>query len=239
MEERREVEVDTELASIYRDEMICARYLEMHADHIHRMSQSPEKVWYVGRSKYRRYERGLEEAIQAGPANAYERRQWEKALADRDDRLVEADRLHGRRNELNAEYVAAGGWSRFFIVSGGHIHDSMNCSTCNNGAEPTMFGWLPELSGLSEEDAVKDQGALLCTVCFPSAPVEWTNQHELDEAAKQAASCAGSGTYAREMKHRVSGHGRSTGYATCPECGEMQSVTVNGKFRKHKKAKAS
>lgn len=65
-------------------------------------------------------------------------------------------------------------WSRFFLVvssADGHIHDRRSCSTCRFD---TVFSWLPELSGLSEADAVEAYGAILCTVCFPSAPVEWT-----------------------------------------------------------------
>lgn len=79
-----------------------------------------------------------------------------------------------------AAYEAAeeeyAGWSRFFLVPAGHIHSSMDCSSCNRGRNATMFSWLPELSGLTEADAVAAHGAHLCTVCFPSAPVEW--QHK-------------------------------------------------------------
>lgn len=65
-------------------------------------------------------------------------------------------------------------WSRFFIVrnSGGHIHSSMECSTC---FPTTRFGWLPALSGLTEKDAVEAEGEILCSICFPSAPSSWTS----------------------------------------------------------------
>lgn len=65
------------------------------------------------------------------------------------------------------------GWSRFFLVNAGHIHRSMSCSSCNKGRSATVFSWLPELSGLTEADAVAAHGAHLCTVCFPTAPTEW------------------------------------------------------------------
>src|SRR6185369_10664798 len=55
--------------------------------------------------------------------------------------------------------------------AGGHIHSSMRCSTCRFDTE---FGWLPTLSGLTEAEAVAAHGAILCTVCYPTAPVEWT-----------------------------------------------------------------
>jgi hypothetical protein len=71
------------------------------------------------------------------------------------------------------------GWSRFFVVtsSTGHIHSSQSCHTCR---PTTAFGWLPDMSGLSEADALVklfekggDRAAsALCSVCFPNAPVE-------------------------------------------------------------------
>ena len=89
-----------------------------------------------------------------------------------------------RANKVLADLASAGdaydaaeaayeGWSRFFLVPAGHIHSSMDCSSCNRGRTSTAFSWLPELSGLTEADAVAAHGSHLCTVCFPTAPVEW------------------------------------------------------------------
>lgn len=67
-----------------------------------------------------------------------------------------------------AEYVRRGRWSRFFRVissAGGHVHGSTSCSTCY---PTTTFVWLPDLSGKSEEDAVRGYGSEMCSVCFPS-----------------------------------------------------------------------
>jgi hypothetical protein len=81
------------------------------------------------------------------------------------------------------------GWSRFFLVtsSPGHVHKSMHCSTCRH---TTTFGWLPRLSGKSEPEAVADLGPTLCTVCYPSAPLDWTSGKKLTaaQAAKKVAS---------------------------------------------------
>ena len=70
----------------------------------------------------------------------------------------------------NAQYE---GWARFFLVqnTNGHIHSSMSCSTCTF---TTQFGWLTDMSALTEADAVAAHGERLCTVCFPSAPSNWT-----------------------------------------------------------------
>lgn len=82
---------------------------------------------------------------------------------------------------LSAEFVehekSYGGWARFYIVKnpGGHIHSSQHCSTCNNGEHATEFAFLPYLSALSDDDAINGEGPVLCSVCFPDAPVEHTN----------------------------------------------------------------
>jgi hypothetical protein len=88
--------------------------------------------------------------------------------------------------EVESEYT---GWSRFFLVTnnGGHIHRSMNCSTCYPS---TGYAWLPELSGLSEADAVAEYGSILCSICYPSAPVEWTNGVNKKEAERKDAEKA-------------------------------------------------
>jgi hypothetical protein len=120
-------------------------------------------------------------------------------------------------------------WSRFFLVqnNGGHIHSSMSCSTCNKRGQSTRFGWLPELSGKTEPEAVAEHGAILCTVCYPSAPVEWTDRRD-------PSVCEGSGSYLnRDLPHRA---GFYTGnWGTCEACGTRQTVTSASKIRKHKK----
>lgn len=59
------------------------------------------------------------------------------------------------------------GWTRFFLVQ--HIHNTMHCSSFRWN---TRIGWLPNVSGLTEQEAVAEYGATLCTKCFKSAPVE-------------------------------------------------------------------
>ena len=66
------------------------------------------------------------------------------------------------------------GWSRFYLVraSNGHIHSSMSCTTC---FPTTEYGWLVDVSGLTEAEAVAAHGERLCTICYPSAPSAWTD----------------------------------------------------------------
>lgn len=120
------------------------------------------------------------------------------------------------------------GWSRFWAVPNGHIHSSTHCSTCNNGDRPTEFYLLHEVSGMSEVDAVASKGAFICTVCFPSAPVELTNGYEVAAAAKKAAQCGG--TYSYDAA-KANGYRR---YQLCTTCHAMQSITSTGKMRAHK-----
>jgi hypothetical protein len=118
-------------------------------------------------------------------------------------------------------------WSRFFLVTssaGGHIHSSTACSTTRIF---TTFGWLPELSGLTEADAVAEHGTILCSVCYPSAPVEWTRGNEKPVDPNR---CPGSGTH----DHDSSGLRYYSPRAVCSHCKTTQSVTSTGKLRQHK-----
>lgn len=157
-----------------------------------------------------------------------------RVLDSYDGRTADVARLHRLIDQLE-DVHRAHGWARFFIVTGGHIHRSMTCSTCNNGRHLTQFGWLPELSGETEAEAVAAHGALLCTVCYPSAPVEWTNGRELEEAAKQAGKCPGSGTYKYDSQAKTTRKGFYSGNgAVCTECQQFVTTTSIGKLRSHK-----
>jgi hypothetical protein len=136
------------------------------------------------------------------------------------------DQVRHLRREIatrNAEWARRGHWSRFFLVPGGHIHATMDCSTCNHRGRLTQFGWLPDLSGLTEKDAVDAHGTILCSVCFPTAPVEWT----VGPAPVDDGRCPGSGT-------NVDGLGYGTSYAPCPSCQKMVTATRKAGIRKHK-----
>lgn len=128
-------------------------------------------------------------------------------------------------NRASAEALedihAAHDWSRFFVVrnTGGHIHYDQSSYRCSR-TMTTSHGWNPELSGATEAEAVAALGPIMCTVCFPSAPVEWTVGHA------KPARCAGSGTYVRSDRSR---------YATCGTCGESVAKNPNTfRLRAHK-----
>ncbi|QFP94828.1 hypothetical protein SEA_MARSHAWN_42 [Mycobacterium phage Marshawn] len=119
------------------------------------------------------------------------------------------------------------GWQRFFLVPDGHIHATRACSSLRI---TTKIGWLPELSGETEAEAVAAHGAMLCTKCFPSAPVEYTRG--LDAPADQ---CEGSG--GRYVEGTLNRRYRSA-YGECGGCHTVQTVTQYGVMRKHKTPKA-
>lgn len=168
---------------------------------------------------------------------------YERIMTSIKEAEAKVESLRAELAPLNAAYEAER-WSRFYLVPGGHIHSSMYCSTCNKVTSKrgdysqslTNFTWLTDLSGLTEEDAVKAHGALLCTVCYPTAPVHWTNALEEAAKARKAAQCPGSGTYLDRNKPYRTGY-YSGNWGTCPECDARPSVTSTGKLRAHKPEK--
>lgn len=104
-----------------------------------------------------------------------------RMLAERRDQvLVEQEAVAARETAWNEN----GRWSRYFAVSGGHIHASASCHSLR---PTTRIGWLPELSAESEQEAVSRYGSVLCTFCFPSAPVGWTTGTMKTEAQERRA----------------------------------------------------
>lgn len=230
---RHEVEVDTRIAAAY----------QAYFDAQRNQKQALQSLYYLVPHKLRakRYEANgelilngefivasaakLEELFLAGvigsPLESYQRQREAEEFDTFRAKVAAVKVAYDAYVAVSKEYD---GWSRFFLVPGGHIHSSMDCSTCNHRGTQTEFGWLPDLSGLSEADAVAIHGPWLCTVCYPSAPVEYTNGEELAAAAKAAKSCPGSGTY-------VASGGRR--YATCPVCGTTVRLSSNARIYTH------
>ena len=71
--------------------------------------------------------------------------------------------IQAKMNKINEDHYT--GWNRFFLVQ--HLHNTMYCSSFRRN---TQLGWMPEISGLSEEEAVAEYGSDLCTKCFTTAP---------------------------------------------------------------------
>ncbi|MFE6000406.1 DUF6011 domain-containing protein [Streptomyces sp. NPDC056454] len=154
-------------------------------------------------------------------------------LAHMDSLDEEPLRLNPHTQKMYAEWDRRGRWSRFYLVKNvdGHIHKTTSPNECHTLRHDTRMGWLPDLSGLTEADAVTAHGPILCTVCFPSAPVEWTVGRPKDDG-----QCAGTGQHV-ELDARMAR--RVSRWAKCPVCGKPDvAVTSTWKLRKHKPQEA-
>jgi hypothetical protein len=120
-----------------------------------------------------------------------------REMAAEDDRCAEIIARIDEAREIiaagDAEYKARGGWNRYYLVtsSSGHIHSSMGCSTCHKGKHDTTFALVADLSDADTSEAVDIFGAALCSVCYPAAPVEFTNEVKITKAAAEAFEADG------------------------------------------------
>lgn len=146
-----------------------------------------------------------------------------EAMAKIEKIQPEADALYLAADQLNKDLYE--GWSRFFLVK--HIHRSQHCSSFR---PRTRVGWLPNLSGQTEAEAVAEHGAILCTICYPSAPIEWTRGNQDPNV------CTGAGKgIDRKLPIREGYYAGN--WATCPDCGARVGIAKSGiRIPKHKKA---
>jgi hypothetical protein len=71
---------------------------------------------------------------------------------------------------LHAEFARRGGWARYYLVEGGHLHYDVSSYRCSRIATTSHY-WLTELSGKPAAEVIELAGERVCTVCFPDAPV--------------------------------------------------------------------
>ena len=147
---------------------------------------------------------------------AERRARWAKVFIARIERELE--------EPLHAEFARRGGWSRYFMVGGGHLH-FRNCSSLR---PTTLLGWMPSESGKVESEVIGKWDETACTKCFPDAPVF---------AAPSAGTivdgkCTGK-SYTPRDGHR-SGRSWSYRYGYCDSCGTYASITTADNLRKHK-----
>jgi hypothetical protein len=163
-------------------------------------------------------------------------RQYSPAMRDRIEARIahqraEAELIFAEAKPLREAAIALDaelyeGWTRFYLVQ--HIHNTQHCPSFR---PTTRVGWLPDVSGLTEAEAVAEHGATLCTICFPTAPVELTTAKVADDI------CPGSGQ-AFDKEH-LTGRERAhySPRGTCATCGQNVGLTArfSGKVRKHKR----
>lgn len=186
------VAIDTELARLYDEHFEVGSKQMMLVDDLERTAHRAQgKTWREDREPYS--PEYIDRLCNDGSLPIWERR----SLRDLDTRLTrlraKAAALREEMAPLNAEYRRRP-WTRAFLAvtnSQGHVHSSMECSTCNKGESRTRFSWMVEWSGADEATIVADAGERACTVCYPSAPAEVLNRptkmFSEDEKAKQRA----------------------------------------------------
>ena len=243
---RHEVEVDTRLAALWETEQKALQDIAMTRDSLHRLNGEKKDSW-SRKAQWAQSDDQTEDEVrakvedEAGPwfftgSDGVRRLVYPGTYAlERLNYLDEQRRVLGKARAeaqpLEEEFDEKR-WSRFFLVTNtnGHIHRSMACSTT---FPTTRWAWLPDLSGLTEEDAVKAQGPRLCSVCFPSAPVEWT----VGVTKEDPNRCPGSG---QNAKPGTVNRRYYTPRGECSVCGQRFAVSrTSDAIRTHKKPKGA
>ena len=191
------VATDTRLSDLYYQRITLGMDLEYAQDAVRRSVGQTKKAPADRYSREWQWDGTYAEALALAAESDSE---WVKqALAKSEEKEAELAAVKKEIAELDAIYRQHL-WSRFFLVQ--HIHSSMHCHTCYDS---TQFGWLPKLSGLTEADAVEQEGEILCTVCFPSAPSEWTQgEGKRTKEAKAAAAAAKAERLAKKAEKSLS-----------------------------------
>jgi hypothetical protein len=246
------VEVDSRLAQLWEEEFDLQRTLKWKIDAVHQaIGERRERdrnwnnlPWPSSTTEAVSTARARAEYAPDKYPSGYDKDVWD-AIKCRDV-VAEFDKAHealdanqAAQEPLHAEYLAHR-WSRFFLVRnvGGHIHSSRSCSTT---FPTTQWAWLPTLSGLGEADAVAAEGTRLCSICYPTAPVEWTVG--LPKVVDPTV-CTGSGLPAVIVERQGERWNRQTwkdepytyGAKTCQVCGRSD-LTFKGEMltaSKHK-----
>lgn len=185
------VATDTRLAELYEQDFALRRKLEYAAQDIGRLARHNAEL----RTKLVQFAKHFpDKVVPLLQENGYQANHIDEATETLTRiALIKAGRKEiGNETKTLNEIYELHKWTRFFLVrnNNGHIHRTMTCHTC---FDDTNFGWLPQLGGLTDADAVADQGEILCTICFPDAPVAWTNgvaKKTLEEKAARAAAKA-------------------------------------------------
>jgi hypothetical protein len=183
------VATDTRLAELYQKDFRLRTDIQWEAERIARMIHTHGHE----REELARKIRFIETTVDTLEPQLSEwgQLQFADAVKRLKEKFEQRNAVAEERRPLDALYQQHQ-WSRFFLVTNtnGHIHKTMYCHTC---FEDTRFQWLPNLSGLTEANAVQQEGEILCTACFPTAPVDWTRgvaRRDLEARAARAAAKA-------------------------------------------------
>jgi hypothetical protein len=216
--------VDRQLAELHTERGELSATLETLYPHAHTLAGDTSEYEYRGRKRVRVWGMGHVEVLEILAANKGEEEvsHW---LGEIDKRLERLEVIAALMDALDAVHNAHG-WTRFFLVPGGHIHSGLQCAG-GTVHVTTVIGWLPELSGDTVAEAVAQHDSILCTHCFPAAPVEWTR-------GKADSSCKANAIIPDSRYRRG-----SMEYAKCAGCGSVEVKSWRtGLLRKHKPKEA-
>lgn len=189
--------IDAELADLYWEQAKLSQKGRAILIRVHHAVGDRQSV-----SNHFEYELTDDEALEYLPyvITGEDVKPWERTAAVEawdawEDLQEEVRRVQGEIALRNDEFNRRGGWTRAFIVPGGHVHSSMDCSSCY---PTTKFGWMPELSGDDEDEIVGKAGERACTVCYPTAPVDvlsrptslWTEDEKKAQADREVRAQA-------------------------------------------------
>jgi hypothetical protein len=121
-----------------------------------------------------------ERAATADPEKPWTQREAQAALDKLAAARAEERAAHEAVKAQSALWAAHGCWMRYSVVPGGHIHtDWRDCHTLR---DTTTVLWAYQASGDSVDEAIEVYGTVLCTHCFPDAPVAYIGGKTLTDA---------------------------------------------------------
>lgn len=187
------VEIDTRLATLFGERSTLGNQIASLQDHV-----NGEVARHLGRG-WKGTSSKEEVATYLETAGDYDSvRRYSLEIADLQEKMQV---VQYEINTLQAEFTRRGGWTRAYLAlsSSGHVHSSMDCSTCyytgydgmGNWRDGTAFQWLVDLADHDESEIIEKAGERACTVCYPNAPVGTlsrpTQIFSKSEVEKQAA----------------------------------------------------
>jgi len=222
----RIVEIDTRLAELAEMQYRLTQTMGWQADQIHDCAGdkkvAPERTDTYGRRPERQWQMTFAEAVATCESSADS---WRQSAAAK--YRVMADEMSALRAEQTELHIVwyEWRWSRYFFVTNtnGHIHESMHCSTCY---DTTDYQWLTHLSDRTEAEAVADWGKVLCSVCYPSAPTEWTDGLPVAKiAAREEAARCKAERLAKKLEKALLPDGSTTTLHGAPQMTERGEYT--------------
>lgn len=114
------------------------------------------------------------------PEKPWVSREAQSALVKLDEARAELLEVDLAVRKQSALWAAHGCWNRYSVVPGGHIHT--NWRDCHTLRDTTTVLWAYQASGDSVDEAIEVYGTVLCTHCYPDAPVEKTGGKTLTDS---------------------------------------------------------